>query len=276
MKNKPAEIFVQAWESNEVLQERYSYTTGTVEPLPKHSHEEYQFGFSFNCQGEYYYRGVYHSIPVGSLSIIHSGELHAPSDRTYLSAPADFKMMHIKPDYLQQIASEMGQKPTSLPFFPVPFINDPILSRYFSAVNPQEKSKLSQDVALGNFLSYLIKNHAANTPVTAALKSSQKAVKLAREYLHAHYTTDISLQELAEIAGLSRFHFCRIFRKELGVSPNTYQTQLRIAQSKKLLLQGIKIAKVAAMTGFYDQSHFGWHFKRQIGVTPKRYIRKQQ
>ncbi|MBD2058167.1 hypothetical protein H6F88_19495 [Oculatella sp. FACHB-28] len=51
MKAKAADISVQAWQSDGVLLEQYCYTAGTVEPLPKHCHEEYQFGLSFDCAG---------------------------------------------------------------------------------------------------------------------------------------------------------------------------------------------------------------------------------
>ncbi|MEA5505793.1 AraC family transcriptional regulator [Halotia wernerae UHCC 0503] len=277
MNNKAAEISVHAWESNGILLEQYAYTSGSVEPLPRHSHEEYQFGLSFNCQGEYHYRGAYYSIPPGSLSVIHSGEAHAPSDHTFLTAPAHFAMMHIRPTWLHMIAAEMAEKPANLLFFSTACLTDAKLNHLFlalQAVVNQKTSKLEQDVALWDFLSYLIRRYASNSPSVRSLKSPHAAVMLACDYLHAHYASDISLDTLAAIAGLSRFHFCRIFRKEIGVSSSAYQTQLRIAQAKKLLVQGFSITKVAAATGFYDQSHFGWHFKRQIGVTPGAYVSK--
>jgi AraC-like DNA-binding protein len=277
MKNKAAEISIHAWESDSILLERYAYTSGSVKPLPRHSHEEYQFGLSFNCQGEYHYRGAYYSIPPGSLSVIHSGEIHAPSDRTYLTTPAHFAMMHIHPKWVQKVADEMAEKPVSLPFFSTAFLTDAKLNHLFLALQSsadQRTSKLVQDTALWDFLFYLIRRYASNSSLIHPLKSAHASVMVAREYLHAHYTDDISLESLAAIAGLSRFHFCRVFRQTLGVSPNVYQTQLRITQAKKLLIQGIPISAIAEMTGFYDQSHFGWQFKRQVGVTPRRYISK--
>jgi AraC-like DNA-binding protein len=277
MENKPAQISVHAWESDGILLEQYAYTSGSVKPLPRHSHEEYQFGLSFNCQGEYRYRGAYHSIPTGSLSVIHSSEVHSPSDRTYLPAPAHFTMMHIRPTWLHTIASEMAEKPASLPLFSTAFLTDAKLNQLFLALQAaadQRASKLEQDVALWGFLSYLIRHYASNSPSVCPWKPVPMAVTLALEYLHAHYTNTISLEALAAIAGLSRFHFCRVFRKEVGVSSSAYQTQLRIAQAKKLLVQGCSITKVATATGFYDQSHFGWHFKRQVGVTPGAYVSK--
>lgn len=277
MEKKLATILVNARAANGILLEQYTYTSGAVEPLPKHAHEEYQFGLSFNCQGEYRCRGAYYSIPKGCLSAIHPGAVHSPSDRTYLPEPATFWMVHIHPTWFSTLTAEMAEKPASLPCFPTVLLADRTLNRLFFALQlayDRQVPKLEQELALWDFLAYLITCHASNCPAIAPLKSAPTSVIRARDYLHAHYTDNISLEELAAIAGLSRFHFCRMFHQKTGLSPSAYQTQLRIAQAKKLLLQGLVTATVAALTGFYDQSHFGRTFKRWVGVTPKAYTRK--
>jgi AraC-like DNA-binding protein len=277
VKNKAAEISVSAWESDGIFLEQYVYTSGSVEPLPKHSHEEYQLGLSFDCQGEYHYRGAYHSIPIGSLSVINSGEVHSPSDRTHLLAPAIFWMMHIHPKWLQAVTSEISEKPSALPVFPSVFITEPQLHRLFLNLHTAAKKQvfqLEQDTAFWYFFSHLVSYHTESLPSVRPLKSAHAAIRRVRDFLQDCYASDVSLEELAAIAGLSRFHFCRVFGKEMGVSPSVYQTQLRIAHAKKLLLQGIPIATVASLIGFYDQSHFGWHFKRLVGVTPGSYVGK--
>ncbi|MEO0455757.1 MAG: AraC family transcriptional regulator [Cyanobacteria bacterium P01_A01_bin.114] len=267
-------VSVQAWQADGVLLEQYAYTAGSVEPLPKHAHVEYQFGLSFDCPGEYFYRGARHAVPLGSLSVIHSGEVHAPSDRTCLPEPAHFCMAHIDPKWLQSAAAEMAEKPVSAPFFSATLEADPELNRLFLALQSVislPTSKLEQDMALWDFLVYLIEHyafHRADPPV----KPAQAAVERARDYLHAYYAEDVSLAKLAAIANLSRFHFCRLFSKAVGVSSSTYQTQLRITEARRLLAQGFSIATVATTTGFYDQSHFSWHFKRQVGTTPGSYL----
>ncbi|NEQ42551.1 MAG: AraC family transcriptional regulator [Leptolyngbya sp. SIOISBB] len=270
-----AQISVKVWEADGVLLEHYAYTSGTVEPLPKHAHAEYQFGLSFDCQGEYDYRGARHVIPKGRLSIIHSGDVHAPSDRTFLPASAHFGMAHIAPEWLQKVTAEMVPKPTSAPFFPETVITDSTANRLYltlQAVIHQPTAQLARDTALWDFLSYVIGQHAESRSPVAAAPSVPAAVNRARDYLQAYYARDISLAALAAIADLSRFHFCRVFSKTVGVSPGVYQTQLRIAQARRLLAQGLPIATVATMTGFYDQSHFGYHFKRQVGTTPGNYV----
>jgi AraC-like DNA-binding protein len=236
VKNKAAEISVSAWESDSIFLEQYVYTLGSVEPLPKHSHEEYQLGLSFDCQGEYYYRGAYHSIPIGSLSVINSGEVHSPSDRTYLPAPATFWMMHIRPKSLQAVISEISEKPSALPVFPSVFLTDPQLNRLFLNLHPTAKKQifqLEQDTAFLHFFSHLVSYHTENPPSVRPLKSAHAAIRRACDFLHDCYATDISLEQLAAIAGLSRFHFCRLFGKEMGVSASAYQTQLRISRAKK-------------------------------------------
>ncbi|WP_161634921.1 AraC family transcriptional regulator [Leptolyngbya sp. Heron Island J] len=275
MPSKAAQVTVQACQSDGILLEKYVYTPGGINPLPKHTHVEYQFGLSFDCQGEYFYRGAYQAIPPGSLSIIHSGEVHAPSDRTFLPNPAHFAMAHIEPMWLQQAAAEMANRPSSEPFFPAVLITDPELNRLFlNLQSGRHPSKLEQETALWEFLIYLIAHYASNQTTVSSIKSGHPAVEQARDYLHGHYADDISLEDMAAIAGLSRFHFCRVFKKTVGITPGAYQTQLRIDQSRKLLAQGFSIATVVEMTGFYDHSHFGWHFKRQVGTTPGSYVRK--
>ncbi|MGD1898138.1 MAG: helix-turn-helix domain-containing protein, partial [Phormidesmis sp.] len=90
-------------------------------------------------------------------------------------------------------------------------------------------------------------------------------------YLRAHCRRDVSLKELADVVGLSRFHFCRLFRQQVGVSAGAYQLQLRLTEAKKMMIKGRSLAEVAIATGFYDQSHFSRHFKRYVGTTPAKY-----
>jgi AraC-like DNA-binding protein len=274
MKAKAADISVRAKQLDGILLERYCYTAGTVEPLAKHCHEEYQFGLSFNCAGQYHYRGAWHNIPLASLSVIHSGEVHAPSDRTELPEPATFWMMTIHPKWLQVVQDDLEISSTSLPFFPDISLTDSWLNRLLiklHTVTYQSRSQLTQDLALWNFLSYLIINYAENLTSVSSFSATRIAVQRTCDYLHAHHAADVSLQELAEIAGLSRFHFSRVFRQQTGLSVSAYQTQLRVAHAKRLLAEGMAIATVASLTGFYDQSHFSQHFKRHVGATPGKY-----
>ncbi|MNE60244.1 Arabinose operon regulatory protein [compost metagenome] len=97
------------------------------------------------------------------------------------------------------------------------------------------------------------------------------AVHAARDYLYDHYETDIGLEELAAIAGLSRAHLIRVFRREFHITPHAYLTDVRIRRARSLLRAGETPAEVAAMCGFADQAHFTRHFKARTGITPGQF-----
>ncbi|MGH2378352.1 MAG: helix-turn-helix domain-containing protein [Candidatus Limnocylindria bacterium] len=93
----------------------------------------------------------------------------------------------------------------------------------------------------------------------------------AREYLHAHATTSVTIRELSEVTGLSRYHLVRSFARSYGLPPHAYQTQLRVAEARRQLAAGTPPAAVDA--GFFDQAHLTRHFKRAYAVTPAAYQR---
>ncbi|MEM6432673.1 MAG: AraC family transcriptional regulator [Cyanobacteria bacterium P01_D01_bin.115] len=92
------------------------------------------------------------------------------------------------------------------------------------------------------------------------------------DYIHAHLDQSIKLADLAEVAGISQFHFSRLFKQSTGMTPHQYLTQQRIEQAKQLL-KGTKgaISEIALQCGFNSQSHFSKHFKDAIGMTPNNY-----
>lgn len=91
------------------------------------------------------------------------------------------------------------------------------------------------------------------------------------EYITEHLHQDVKLIELAAIAQMSPYHFLRLFKQSMGLTPHQYILQRRIEKAKCLLQHSkLSIAEVAANVGFCDQSHFTRYFKRIIGVTPKQ------
>jgi AraC-like DNA-binding protein len=83
----------------------------------------------------------------------------------------------------------------------------------------------------------------------------------------------ITLDDLADHAGLDKFHLCRAFRSQMGMPPHTYLTHLRIARAKELLLGGARASELAPLVGLYDQAQLTRHFRRLVGTTPARYAK---
>lgn len=91
-------------------------------------------------------------------------------------------------------------------------------------------------------------------------------------HVDAHLGERMSLDQLAGLAGMSRFHFARQFRITTGQSPMGYVRQARIERATAILSQSnTTIARVAVSLGFADQSHFTRTFGRFVGVSPKSF-----
>src|SRR5690349_17471012 len=91
----------------------------------------------------------------------------------------------------------------------------------------------------------------------------------ALEMIHDDLRTNFSLKELARAVNLSPFHFSRAFKRVIGLPPHQYVLKLRVQLAKQLLTDtALSISEVAYQLGFYDQSHFTYHFKRLAGITP--------
>jgi AraC family transcriptional regulator len=93
------------------------------------------------------------------------------------------------------------------------------------------------------------------------------------EYVEEHLHAGPSLDEMATVARVSVYHFARQFKAATGLPPHQYVIQRRVERAKELLQGGAgpSLADVAARAGFSDQSQFGHHFKRLVGVTPGQF-----
>jgi len=99
-----------------------------------------------------------------------------------------------------------------------------------------------------------------------------RARRHVREYIAAHLDESISLQVLAETAGLSMYHFARSFKQSEGLSPHVYLVQCRVRRAQQLLAQtDLPLSQIALAAGFSDQSHCARRFKEHVGVTPSSY-----
>jgi AraC family transcriptional regulator len=92
------------------------------------------------------------------------------------------------------------------------------------------------------------------------------------DYITDNYGDDISLDDLARVAGMSTFHFAREFKRSTGTTPHQYLIKFRVERAKALLAGGsTPLVEVGAQSGFSHQSHFTRLFRRLTGTTPQVY-----
>lgn len=99
-----------------------------------------------------------------------------------------------------------------------------------------------------------------------------RALRKVREYVLAHMEEGISIQVLASIVGLSRFHFTRAFKQSEGVTPHRFLLHCRVKRVQELLAATeLPLSEIALAAGFSDQSHCSRRFRELVGITPSRY-----
>jgi len=99
-----------------------------------------------------------------------------------------------------------------------------------------------------------------------------RAFQRVRDYILAHLEEEITNRDLAEFAGLSAFHFARVFKQSAGVSPHQFVLERRVERVKRLLAEtDLPIAQIAVAAGFADQSHCARRFRELVGITPTRF-----
>lgn len=96
-------------------------------------------------------------------------------------------------------------------------------------------------------------------------------VRRAIDLAHARYADPIGVEDLARAAAMSRYHFSRCFRAQVGSSPYQFLQRVRVQRAASLLRSGRSVAEVAHAVGIADASRFARAFAREVGCTPSRF-----
>lgn len=248
---------------------RATYVTHT---FSRHTHEGYAIGVIESGVEEFTYQGAVHRAPAGSVVVIHPGEVHTGYAGT--KAGWTYRMLYPNVTLIQKAVSELvGSGELQLPYFPNPVIHDRQLAAQLQKLHvaiENSTSPLERESRFVWTLAQMLTKYATRRPY-APIGQEHQVVQHIQDYLKANYINSISLQQLSRIANLKPLRLLRVFRKEVGLPPHTYLVQVRVARAKTLLSMKLPIAQVAADTGFTDQSHLTRHFKRLVGVTPRKY-----
>lgn len=141
-------------------------------------------------------------------------------------------------------------------------------NRLFDAMTSQQPEGLHIEEYLIRTLTYAFRHHGSQRPLRLpALPSVDRVIKL----IDSEPEKAISLQTMANMAGVSRFHFLLGFARVTGATPHAYIMQQRIRLARRLLAAGKEVGQASAEAGFADQSHMTRAFVRQLGITPARY-----
>lgn len=98
----------------------------------------------------------------------------------------------------------------------------------------------------------------------------------AKLFIDTNYAESIDLDNIADEAYFSKYHFIRLFKKIYGKTTHQYLTVVRIEKAMQLLRADIPVTDVCFSVGFESISSFSGLFKRIVGLTPSAYLSQQQ
>ncbi|MGH1485179.1 MAG: helix-turn-helix transcriptional regulator [Cellvibrionaceae bacterium] len=102
---------------------------------------------------------------------------------------------------------------------------------------------------------------------------SRNIINRLNEYIAANISNKITLDQLANIAQMSPYHFSRMFKVSTGQTPHQQLMNMRIKKASALLLNRYSQIETSIACGFSSQSHFSRAFRNHYGVTPRQFLR---
>lgn len=266
-KDKVNFTIANAYDGIETVYANYKH-----QEFSKHVHEGYTIGVIEKGTQRFYRSGEIHIADTNSIILVNADDVHTGES----ASPEgwQYRAMYPLPEHFENICSDLCGEKKFAPYFSSSVINDQMLTEQlrllFTEVD-RHASQLLTETLLYSIILRLTLRHSSLNNMPKDISGNKENLYRVKEYLDCYPSEDISLMQLANIAGLSKFHFIRQFKKMFELAPHSYQLQSRLKKAKNLLRAGVKPAMVATDCGFHDQSHFNRHFKKTLGTTPSRF-----
>ncbi|ETR94126.1 helix-turn-helix transcriptional regulator [Acinetobacter lactucae] len=252
----------------ELLKAHYHQTQ-----FSKHTHEGYCIGVIEEGAQSFFRTGQLHVAPKGDIILVNADEIHTGSSA--VESGWRYRAIYPTPEMLAEVSQDFFENPHGAPWFPQAVIRDLGLAQQlcllFDLLEQKDNFLLKETMYLTT-LACLMKRHGKSNHTFCELPEAYSKILRVKELLIEMPETNFSLQDLADMVGLSAWHFLRQFKKYVGLPPHAWLVQARLQKARQLLKQGGQIAMVAQQCGFSDQSHFNRHFKKAMGVTPTQYV----
>ena len=222
--------------------------------------------------------GVHHrSLTPADVAFVNANQIHSGSARE-----VEFISVRVNPLLVNELVAEMGlARATGEIAFRTDLVTDEVITRTGRAMAVE---LAAEELGHGAMLDSMVRQlviHLLRTHLTVRKSDLielsragpvDRRLRRAIEFMHDNYSGGLSLEEIASAAYLSEYHFARLFKEIIGVTPHVYLANLRLERARKLLAETeLPISEVASLVGYHSQSHFTKIFKSITGATPRAY-----
>lgn len=221
------------------------------------------------------YGGEILKIKAGDVIVVNSGELHC----FFSESSMDFIGIIIDYDFCR----ESGVIPESIEFNRI--VNDSrlenliqgcadIIKYYQDKKQPLSAAKARLKIL--ELLVFLTENYSGEPKELLEAKNhSEEYVKKVIGHLIDHCSDDLTLDGLAALCGITKFHLARVFKQYTGDTVFTYLNALKCKNAQKFLASGLGVTETATRCGFESVSYFSRTYKRVMGFSPRAEIKNR-
>jgi len=261
------------WEGIKVA--HYRFQAGD---LPEHHHKDHLITIALGegCGGEIRTASGLRARgqTKGSVCVIPSGQSFSAT----LEDASEHLAIYLEPSLVVRAASESRAR-DGVEVIERSSPSDPVISSIGMALLAELDSEgLSGRLyaeSLANVLAvHLLRHYTASAGNAQRFTGGLSAQKLRQTmaFIADNYESDLTLADLARMAGMSTFHFAREFKRTTGTPPHQYLIKFRVERAKALLTGSeMPLVEVSSRSGFSHQSHFTRLFRRFTGTTPQSY-----
>lgn len=252
--------------------------------FPWHWHPEIELTWIMSGQIEYFVNDEKYMLSEGeglfcNSNALHSGYMVDKQDCNYLSVTFHPRFIYgyenslLQTKYVDFITANEGwhslklQKDVGWHQDMVGKIRD----IYRMSQNPPPDYELQAHLGLAVVWQGLYRHYSSLPASEQHPQKNLARLKDILSYIHAHYTQELTLNEIAEHVNICKSECCRFFKKYMKMTIFEYILFLRVQNSLPLLREGESVTKIAVMTGFSTPAYYGQIFKRYMGCSPSRY-----
>lgn len=265
---------VTFWRDPELEGIEICRVSGSQHIFPDHAHDGI-YAIGLMASGGSYCRGPDHSdslVAPGQIALINPSQVH--SGVPVGDARISYCMVYFDMGLMMSATADFYRRPPVTPEFPRMVMDDRRLWRRLERlcrIVQGPGGQLEKESALMETLAGMLPLCSPVPSIKPVRRGGRKPVRRAMEFLSENLEQKMSLDAVARSAGLSRYHFLRVFKRETGLPPHLFRTLRRIERAKRLLCNNTPLADAALMVGFSDQSHFTNTFRKYTGATPGQY-----
>ena len=264
--------------------EIYYYSDYYLSKVESHTHNYYEFYFFLEGNVDMIIEGDVFSMHPGDLVLIppkirHHAEIRnqeLPYRRFVFWISREYckRLLELSPDYvyLMQHVEVAGD---------YVFSNDiitfnTIQSKVFALIDEMRSNRFGRDARISLCVNDLILHlnrivHERNYPKSE--KEDKNLYQSLAEYIEKNLEGNLSLEHLAEVFYVSKYHIAHTFKDHTGLSIHQYITKKRLTACREAILGGSEITQAYLMFGFGDYSSFYRAFKKEYGISPREFRR---